>query len=86
MLLKDFAATLRRLRETRFESQEAFADAASLHRTHVSFLERGGREPSLSTLLILADALGVSLDRLAQGLQVPKERRPPPPHGRRRSS
>jgi ribosome-binding protein aMBF1 (putative translation factor) len=83
ILLRDFGETLRELRETRFESQEALADAANLHRTHVSFLERGGREPSLSTLLILAETLGVSLDRLAQGQPAPKQRRPPPPKARR---
>jgi DNA-binding XRE family transcriptional regulator len=48
-------------------SQEALAEAADLHRTHVGFLEQGRREPSLSTLLILADALGVSVERLARG-------------------
>jgi transcriptional regulator with XRE-family HTH domain len=78
-LLSDFAATLRELRKARFPSQEALADAASLHRTHVGYLEQGRREPSLSTLLILADTLGVTLDRLTQGLGVPKQRRAAPP-------
>lgn len=85
-LLKGFAANLRGLREARSLSQEALADAASLHRTHVSFLERAKREPSLSTLLILADTLDVSLDRLAQRLGVPQERRPARPHNKRRRS
>ncbi len=83
-LLRDFAANLRGLREARFRSQEALADAASLHRTQVSFLERGLREPSLSTLMILAETLDVPLDRLAQGLPVPKERRPARPRRRSR--
>jgi transcriptional regulator with XRE-family HTH domain len=82
-LLKDFGTTLRELREARFPSQEALAEAASLNRVHVTYLENGRREPSLATLLILADALGVSLDRLARNLPVPKERRLPP-HGKRR--
>jgi transcriptional regulator with XRE-family HTH domain len=75
-LLERFAAGFRELREAEFPSQEAFAQAAKLHRTHVGYLEQGRREPSLSTLLILADTLGVSLDRLARGLAVPEERRP----------
>ena len=83
-LLKGFAANLRGLREARFPSQEALADAASLHRTQVSFLGRAKREPSLSTLMILAETLGVSLDRLVQGLAAPKERRPARPHRKRR--
>jgi transcriptional regulator with XRE-family HTH domain len=81
-LLKAFGATLRQLREARFDSQEELADAASLHRTHVSYLERGGREPSLSTLLILSEALDVSINRLTQGLSIPTERRAPP-HSKR---
>jgi transcriptional regulator with XRE-family HTH domain len=75
-LLQQFAELLRELREARFSSQEAFADAANLHRTHIGYLEQGRREPSLSTLLILADALGVPIQRLTDGLPVPQERRP----------
>jgi transcriptional regulator with XRE-family HTH domain len=74
-LCRLFATRFRPLREARFDSQEAFADAADLHRTHVGYLEQGRREPSLSTLLILADTLGVSIERLTGGLPVPKERR-----------
>ena len=85
LMLNDFAATLRELRKQRFSSQEALAEAASLHRTHVGYLEQGRREPSLATLLILADALDVPVARLAQGLAVPKERRPPPPRKSRRA-
>jgi transcriptional regulator with XRE-family HTH domain len=75
-LRKQFAATFRELRERDFSSQEAFADAANLHRTHVGYLEQGRREPTLSTLLILADTLGVAIQRLTKGLPVPQERRP----------
>jgi transcriptional regulator with XRE-family HTH domain len=75
-LCRRFAATFKELREAEFSSQEAFADAANLHRTHVGFLEQGRREPSLSTLLILADTLGVPLQRLTDGLPIPQERRP----------
>jgi DNA-binding XRE family transcriptional regulator len=75
-LLQEFARRLRGLREQRFATQQALADAAGLHRNHVGFLESGKREPSLSTLLILAEALGVSIDELARGLAVPRERRP----------
>jgi transcriptional regulator with XRE-family HTH domain len=74
-LCSRFARTFRALRTARFESQEAFAEAADLHRTHVGYLEQGKREPSLSTLLILADTLGVPLERLIDGLPVPRQRR-----------
>jgi transcriptional regulator with XRE-family HTH domain len=76
-LLEQFGRILRELREARFPSQEALADAANLHRTHVGYLEQGRREPSLSTLLILAETLDIPFGRLAEGLFVPLERRPP---------
>jgi transcriptional regulator with XRE-family HTH domain len=75
-LCRRFGNSFRALREARFHSQEAFADAANLHRTHVGYLEQGRREPTLSTLLILADTLGVSIERLTDGLPTPGERRP----------
>ena len=74
-MLKRFGATVRELREAKFPSQEAFALATKLGRSHVYLLETGQREPELATLLILAGALGVSLDRLAKGLAVPGKRR-----------
>ena len=73
--LKRFGANLRALRQERFGSQEAFALKANMNRVHILYLETGKREPELATLLILADALGVSLDELAEGLPVPRERR-----------
>jgi transcriptional regulator with XRE-family HTH domain len=60
------------------KSQEALAAAADVHRTYIGCLERGEREPGLLMLLILAKALDVSLDWLAQSLPVPVERRPQP--------
>jgi transcriptional regulator with XRE-family HTH domain len=91
-LLERFAASFRELREADFPSQEAFAQAAKLHRTHVGYLEQGRREPSLSTLLILAQTLEVPVERLFEGLAVPRERRPtrelsrPAPPARSRST
>lgn len=77
-LLKVFGNTIRALHEERGYTQESFARAANLHPTYIGCLERGEREPRLSIMLILADTLKVPLDRLAQGLPVPKERKPPP--------
>ena len=82
-LLDRFAATVRALRQRRpGYSQEALAADARLHRTEMSKIECGERDPRLSTLLILAEALDVSLDVLADGLRAPKQRRPSP-HAKR---
>jgi transcriptional regulator with XRE-family HTH domain len=83
-LLGAFAEKLRALREPRFATQEELGYAAKLHRTHIGFLEQGRREPSLSTLLILAETLGVPVQELVDGLLVPRERRPSRRRGRRR--
>lgn len=51
--------TVRRLREAKGWSQEEMAEKANLHRTYISGIERGIRNPTLTILFKLADALGV---------------------------
>jgi len=51
---------LKRLREQHGFSQESFADRCGLHRTYVSGIERGVRNPTV-----------VILDRIARALDVP---------------
>ena len=50
---------LRRLRVAKELSQEAFAFEAKIHRTYVSDLERGARNPTITVVEKLAKALGV---------------------------
>jgi transcriptional regulator with XRE-family HTH domain len=57
-------ANVRRLREASDRSQEAFADDAGLHRTYVSDVERGTRNPTITVVEKLAKALGVTLGAL----------------------
>lgn len=60
-----FGAHLRRQRERRGLSQGQLARKAGVSRYHLSRLERGAkRSPSLPVLIALADALGLTLDRL----------------------
>jgi transcriptional regulator with XRE-family HTH domain len=82
--LKRFGANLQRIRRDRGReiSQEHLAMLADLHRTEIGKLEQGVVEPKLSTLLILAESLEVSLEELVAGLPAPR-RRKPAPGGRR---
>jgi transcriptional regulator with XRE-family HTH domain len=64
-----FAANMRRLRLARELSQEALGFQAELHRTEISLLERGLREPRLSTIVRIAHALKVSPCDLLEGIR-----------------
>ena len=58
------ALNLRKLRQTTGLSQEAFADEAGLHRTYISDLERGARNPTITVVDKIAKALKVPIGRL----------------------
>jgi transcriptional regulator with XRE-family HTH domain len=49
-------------------NQETFADRCGFARTYMSRIETGGANPSLDAIKVLADALGVELSALFQGL------------------
>jgi transcriptional regulator with XRE-family HTH domain len=71
-----FAANLRTARQARGLSQEGLAANCDIHRTEVSLLERGGREPRLEMLVKLARALETTPERLLEGMSwLPKSRR-----------
>ena len=63
-----FAANLRRHRLAAGLSQEALGFRSHLHRTEISLLERGERDPRLSTVVRLAEGLGVAPATLLQDL------------------
>ena len=58
------AANLRELRQKKGLSQEAFADEAGIHRTYISDLERGARNPTITVVDKIARALDVPLGAL----------------------
>jgi len=59
-------ANLRRAREGLGISQEELADRAGLHRTYVSGVERGVRNPTVTVLEKLAKALKVKPSTLLE--------------------
>jgi len=63
-----FASNLRRARKAAGVSQEDLAERCEIHRTEVSLLERGGREPRLGTLVKLAVALDTTPEALCEGI------------------
>lgn len=60
-----YGQALREIRVDRGISQERLAHLADLDRTYVSGIERGERNPSLTKILKLADALDVKVSVLA---------------------
>ena len=59
-----FGIILRQHRETNGLSQEHLAHAAGLDRTFISLIERGKRQPSLTTLFALCMVLEVAPEQL----------------------
>jgi transcriptional regulator with XRE-family HTH domain len=55
---------VRRLRLEKGWSQEDYADRAGIHRTYVSDIERGARNPSATVIERLADPFGIKPGRL----------------------
>ncbi len=55
---------VRRLREEKGWSQEDYADWAGIHRTYVSDIERGRRNPTVMVVEKLAEPLGVKAGEL----------------------
>jgi transcriptional regulator with XRE-family HTH domain len=64
-----FAANMRQLRIQRQLSQEALGYRVELHRTEISLLERGLREPRPSTIVRVAHALKVAPRNLLDGIR-----------------
>lgn len=63
---KIFGEVLRAVRTEREISQQHLALEADLDRTYISMLERGLRQPTLSTIISLAEAMGMDAAALVQ--------------------
>ena len=68
-LQKAFGETLRHLRNKAGFSQEQLALDCSLDRTYISLLERGLRQPTLTTLFTLANSLEIKPSKLIKSVE-----------------
>ena len=59
-----FGAVVQKHRKAKGLSQEALAERAEIHHTHVGLIERGERNASLNVAYRVARALGLSLSAL----------------------
>ena len=55
-------------REKKKLTQEALGELAELHTTYISDIERGVRNPSITSLISLAHALGLTVSELCRGI------------------
>ena len=65
-------ATIAQLRDDRNLSQEALANLCSVHRTYISQLERGLKNPTLNVLQKIAKALDIPLSVLIERYEQDK--------------
>lgn len=68
----DYVLIGKRIKETRTQmklSQAAFADLAGVSARYLSYIETAEKKASLSSLMSIADASGISIDELLYGNQ-----------------
>jgi transcriptional regulator with XRE-family HTH domain len=61
-----------RIRDLRLKqgySQESFADHCGIHRTYQGGIERGERNLTIKTVLVVAKGLGVTMSELLAGIE-----------------
>lgn len=63
-----FGEKVRQRREALKLSQEQLADQADIHRTFISGIERGVRNPGLENILRIAQALKTEASKLLEGI------------------
>lgn len=68
-LAHQFGKVLRKRRLACGLSQQELAFASDLDRTYISLLERGLRQPSLSTIFALSETVGIKPSKLMEEIQ-----------------
>ncbi|HZK94179.1 MAG TPA: helix-turn-helix transcriptional regulator [Prolixibacteraceae bacterium] len=69
MVIETFGNVLRELRDENNISQEKLAEYCDLDRTYISLLERGLRQPTITTIFKLAKALNISPSALIEKVE-----------------
>jgi transcriptional regulator with XRE-family HTH domain len=69
MVVSVFGKVLRKLRVGKKLSQEKLAELCDLDRTYISLLERGLRQPTITTLFKIADALDLPPSELVKKVE-----------------
>lgn len=78
-LRKRFGNTVKALRLASGVSQEAFADTCGFARSYMSRIERGGANPSLDAIEMLADALRIEVKALFETVATGAATKPAAP-------
>lgn len=63
-IIESFGRVLKKSREAKGLSQEALAHAIQSHATHISRLENGHKQPTLTTLFKIAEKLEIEPEEL----------------------
>ena len=72
---RQLGLTVKKLREAKGWSQEELGFETDLHRTYISGIERGVRNPTITVVALIADALGVTPGGLLDGRGGRRKRR-----------
>lgn len=80
-LCRRFGANVRRARVSISLSQEELGSRCAAHRTEVSLIERGQREPRLEVIVKLSTALKTPIDDLIDGIEWVEPGRASSPYG-----
>lgn len=65
-----FGIVLARLRKEKKWSQEYLSFEADLTRTYISLLERGMRSPTLDSMMLICNALGITLSKVSNLIEI----------------
>lgn len=70
MIAKVFGNVLREIRLENNISQEKLAEYCDLDRTYISLLERGLRQPTITTLFIISSTLKIDPNQLIKKVEL----------------